>query len=622
MITVVLALMLVTLWAMTHQYQGFARDGELYAFQAMARIHPALGTDLYLRNVSQDHFSIFSGIYAALIRSCGLQNAGLALFILCTAWFLAAVWVLARVLTNRNAAWLTVAIFIVTIGYYGSYKIFHYAEDYLTARSVAEAMVVSALACHFCRRPRLGLLIATGGLFIHPLMALPGALLLICLGLPIRQALTFAAVGIGVILAVAIAALASSTVTGFLPALDPLWLEVVHERSQFLFLQYWTAQDWDLNARPFVCLTLTASAVDDQRIRKLSLAAMLVGASGLAVAAIASMVGSTAILLQGQAWRWVWMTGFSSVLLLAPTIRRVWGDQKCGSLCAMLLVLGWTCPILDGLACTEVALILWLLRGYIGDRAVKYLRWTAVAAGVLTAIWILASCRTLFHSSPGGTGGRTLAVVTIKEVFALGLPGLLLAAVFWWCMRLSRSATILGLWAAMLLICLTVVLPESLRKPKTVGTPAEIKEFSDWRTAIPPTSNVLVLPTKNSASFVWFTLERPSYLSLDQSAGVIFSRATALEVRRRSDVLSPLMDRDWQIHSNLAARHRENPKPNSPASPLTAQSLMGICADPQLGFVIAKENLGLDAIHHARAGAWQDWNLYDCRHLRPAVTGV
>jgi hypothetical protein len=204
----------------------------------------------------------------------------------------------------------------------------------------------------------------------------------------------------------------------------------------------------------------------------------------------------------------------------------------------------------------------------------------------------------------------------------LGLPGLLLAAACWWCMKHSRSALFPLLFTAALLIALALALPGALKPTKAAGTPAEIAEFTDWRSAIPPTSNVLVLPTKNSASFVWFTLERPSYLSVDQSAGVIFSRATALEVRRRSEVLSSLMDPDWEIRTNLAAKHRGIPKQNAQSRPLTAQALTGICADPQLGFVIAKENVGVDAIRHSHAGPWRDWNLYDCRQLRHSVHGA
>jgi hypothetical protein len=610
-IAIGLTLALALLWALTHRYQEFARDGELYAFQALARIHPALDTDLYLRNTSQDQFSIFSRIYACLIRSLGLHNAGLALFTLFTAWFLGAAWNLARSLGNRDAAWLTAALFVVTAGYYGSYKIFYFAEDYLTARTAAEALVVTALACHFRGRPRLGLLVASGALFVHPLMALPGVLLLIYLGLPLRQGLIASAVGIVVILGVAITALAVPA-ANLLPTLDPAWLEVVQERSQFLFLQYWTAQDWDLNARPFVSLTLTALAVDDARIRKLSMAAMTVGATGLAVAAIAGSVGSLAILLQGQAWRWLWVTGFCGVLLLAPAILRIWSDKNCGALCAMLLVLGWTCPALDGLACTEAALVLWLLRGRLAGAA-QYLRWAAVGAAALTVTWILANA---------WTSHQPLPLARIRELFAMEVPGLLLAAAFYWSMRNLRYA-LFPMWSsAALLIALVLVLPGSLRQSKTVGTPAEIEEFSDWRSAIPPTSNVLVLPTKNSASFVWFTLERPSYLSVDQSAGVIFSRATALEVRRRAQVLSPLMHPDWEIRTNLAAKHRATPKPNAPAQPLTAQILKDVCGDPQLGFVIARESLGFESIRHSHAGIWKDWNLYDCRHLQSSVHGA
>jgi hypothetical protein len=622
MVVVGLTLMLALLWALTHRYQGFARDAELYAFQALARIHPALGSDLYLQHTSQDQFSIFSVVYAFLIRSFGLQNAELALFALCTAWFLAAAWALARALASRDAAWLTTALFIVTVGYYGSYRIFHYAEDYLTARSVAEALVITALACHFRGRPWLGLLIAAGGLLLHPLMALPGVLLLICLAMPMRRAWIGAALAVALILAVAITALAAPAV-GPLITLDPDWLRVVHERSQFLFLQYWTPQDWNLNARPFVYLIVTALAIDDERIRKLSLAAMLVGASGLAVAAIAGGVGALAILLQGQAWRWVWITGFSSVLLLVPTVWRVWADPKCGPLGALLLVLGWTCPIIDSWAwaCPGAALVLWLLRGHIGDRAARCLRWAAVAASALVAAWILRDWWT-FRSPSAETGYESLAAARLGEAFGFGVPGLLLAAAFWRCMNDTRSALLPVLSCAVLLIGLAQALPQSLRPPKSVGKPAEIAEFSDWRDAIPPTSNVLVVPTRNSAAFVWFTLERPSYLSVDQSAGVIFSRATALEVRRRADVLSPLMDPDWQIHTHLAQRSRGNPKPSETARPLTAQSLLGVCADPQLGFVIAKENLGFETIRHSHAGAWQDWNLYDCRQLRPLAPGA
>ena len=117
--------MLVSLWALTHRYQGFARDGELYAIQASARLNPALGVDVYLESTSQDRYTIFSRIYAAVIQFFGLQEAGIALFALCTTGFLTAAWVLARELLDGEIAWATVAALIGTIGYYGAYRILH-----------------------------------------------------------------------------------------------------------------------------------------------------------------------------------------------------------------------------------------------------------------------------------------------------------------------------------------------------------------------------------------------------------------------------------------------------------------------------------------------------------------
>jgi hypothetical protein len=94
---------------------------------------------------------------------------------------------------------------------------------------------------------------------------------------------------------------------------------------------------------------------------------------------------------------------------------------------------------------------------------------------------------------------------------------------------------------------------------------------------------------------------------------VIFSRATALEVRRRSEVLLPVEDPDWKI---LSGMHRSaGVKGQSAKRPLTPKALISICRDPQLGFVISRDDVGFDPLRHTHSGAWKDWNLYDCKHV-------
>src|SRR4029077_1286381 len=111
-----------------------------------------------------------------------------------------------------------------------------------------------------------------------------GLLLIVCLWLPVRVSIIGAVAGVFATLAIALLAAQLPTAAHMLPVIDAPWLEVVRERSQFLFLQLWSIHDWDVNAQPFISLGFTAVAVPDERLRKLCAAAALVGTAGLAVA--------------------------------------------------------------------------------------------------------------------------------------------------------------------------------------------------------------------------------------------------------------------------------------------------------------------------------------------------
>ena len=138
--------MLVTLWLL-YGYHGLTGDGQIYAFQAFARLHPQLATDLYLQNTSQDQFTLFSPLYAWCIGLLGLENAARLLTLLFTLWFLTAAWSFARAVAGRDAAWLAVAFLLIIAGDYGGSGVFRILEPFLTARLPAEALIITALAC-------------------------------------------------------------------------------------------------------------------------------------------------------------------------------------------------------------------------------------------------------------------------------------------------------------------------------------------------------------------------------------------------------------------------------------------------------------------------------------------
>jgi hypothetical protein len=614
--TLSLALMMAALWLVMRGYHGLTGDGQIYAFQALARLHPQLETDLYLQNTSQDQFTVFSPLYAWCTGFLGLENAARLLTLVFTLWFLAAAWSIARVVAGRDAAWAAVAFLLITEGNYGGSGVFRILEPFLTARLPAEALIVTALSFQLRGMKWLGLSLALGALVIHPLMALPGVLLVVCLWVPIRVGVIGAIGSVVATLAVSVLAVNLAGISRVLPVMDAPWLDVVRERSQFLFLQLWSIRDLDTNAQPFLCLALTAIAVPSARIRKLCAAAVLVGAAGLAMAFTGGLVGPVALLIQGQAWRWVWITVLVSAVLLPFTALEVGRDEKCGPLCALLLISGWTLPGVNGTACFMLALMLWSARSHISSRAARYFRWAFAALGIAIGIWILIKCRIILWPPTPPSERTPVGTAEMRNIFALKVPAVLLCALIWWGLRNARTIWMPMLLSVTLAAFSALMFPLAFWQPRAVASSADIHEFADWANDIPPTSTVLVTPRRDVGAFVWFTLGRPNYLALDQSAGVVFSRATALEVRRRSEVLLPLMDPDWRLLTRFRTQPGSRTQNQERARPLTRDNLVQVCADPQLGFVVSPEKIGFDPLSHPHAGAWKDWNLYDCRKVR------
>jgi hypothetical protein len=618
--TVPVVLLLLTIWLLMHGYHGLTGDGRIYAFQAFARLHPQLANDLYLQNTSQDQFTLFSPLYAWCIGLLGLENSARLLTLSFGLWFLAGTWSFARAVTDRDTAWAGVAYLLILAGYYGSSSVFRILEPFLTARLPAEALIITALACHVRGKKRLSLLLSLAALLVHPLIALPGLLFIICLWLPFRASVVGAIVGVVATLAIAVLAVELPTGSRVLTVMDAPWLDVVRERSQFLFLQLWSVRDWETNAQPFLYLGFTAIVVTDQGTRKLCAAAALVGAAGLAVALIGGLIGPVAILVQGQAWRWIWITVFVGALLVPFTALQAWRDDRCGPLCALLLISGWTLPGVDGMACVGLALTIWLAREHICSHMAAKFRWLSAASlGLAIVVWTFIKCRSIVSSS----AHTPLSVAQIQEVFALRMPAVMLGALLWWGITTSRRVWVPALLSLVLAAFSALIFSAAFKQPPTLASAADVHEFADWAAAIPPTSAVLVVPPHDAGAFVWFTLARPNYLTLDQSAGAVFSRATALEVRRRSEILLPLMDPDWKILTKLRARSVGGQHEKGEASrPLTAGKLIGVCADPQLGFVISPEKIGFNPLSHEHAGTWKDWNLYDCRKVRSALSPI
>jgi hypothetical protein len=342
--------------------------------------------------------------------------------------------------------------------------------------------------------------------------------------------------------------------------------------------------------------------------------------------------------MQGQAWRWVWITTFVSILLLLPTAYEAWKDDRCGPVCAILLIAGWLLPVEAGAACASLALLVWMIRSQISSSWAKYAK-LAAAAIVLAAVWwSLIDSSAIVSRMPAVPSGESFLVASVRTLFTLKIWCVLFVGVLWYGIRSRPGALLPGAIFVVLGASAVFLLFQSSAHLRPYGSASDIREFTEWRDRIPPESTVFVTNGYDSGSFVWFTLQRNNYLSPGQSAGVVFSRATALESRRRSEVLLPLADPNWKMLTLL--RNRMSVAPRSAASGalgatgisgssdargagsalrfrrLTAQALVAVCHDPLLGFVVSPDDVGFDPIPHTHPGIWKNWKLYDCNHVR------
>lgn len=613
-----LTLGVLALWALTHRYLGLTNDGALYAVQAIARIQPYFASDVMLSGTSQDSFTLFSPLYAAFIQMFGIIGASNLLFALCTAGYLFAAWLTVRRLFNSPAAYLTVAVLICVSSDYGAWSVFHCLEDFLTARSLAEACVVGAIAAYYWQRSWMAAGLIAIGMLIHPIMALPGLFLLLCLIVPVRVAAMAATMGIAALVLASLAAVHGfAPLTSFKP-MDPKWLEVVEQRSFFLFLKDWRVVDWEVQLRPLLFLALAQAVIADAKIRRLCWAAVLVGMSGLALAAVPDVIGPIPILLQGQAWRWAWITCTVALCMVAPSASLAWRIGGWGRLCASLMVMGWVFPPVDGEFAFAAAGLIWATRSYTRDskRVLEFAAYTVV--GIITA-WTVSNVWQLIDNTVLHSKSAFDPIALTRWTFSLAPLALACA---WFVGRVVSQFRFAPFFAAGLLAALALCfLPSSLFWAKGFASIHLRDQYKSWREAIPESSSVLLLSAPPVlAVFSWFTLERTSYTSSDQSAGVVFSEKIAAEIRRRSEVLKPVVPANWRDLSQF--QHSDAKKPTDALTPpsLTAKSLEEICKDSQLGFVIAKDSVGFWPIRHVDSGEYMNWNLYDCRRVRATIS--
>ncbi len=102
-----LALLVLACWMLLIPYRGITHDGTLYGLLALSHLHPgSLDHDMFVRFGVQNDFTVFTPLYAGVVRYLGFEHAAALLTLLTHAAFFGCALLLAQRFTTTRTALL------------------------------------------------------------------------------------------------------------------------------------------------------------------------------------------------------------------------------------------------------------------------------------------------------------------------------------------------------------------------------------------------------------------------------------------------------------------------------------------------------------------------------------
>lgn len=588
-------------WALSHGYQGIQHDARLYALQALGRLRPdSLGRDVFLVFGSQDQYTLFSPLYAAAIRWLGIEPAAAVLTLTFQLAFFAAAACVARRLVSPALALLGLSVLIAIPGFYGADTVFRCVESFLTPRMGAEALVLFSLAAALGSRRRLAWSLLAAATLLHPVMAAAGiaALAFLHLGLP-RPRLATLLIGCGVVLLIAASCVSSER----FGTLDPAWLALIESRTPYAFVMRWSLEDWGRVAVPLATLAVGSRVLAAGQARVLCQVVLVTTLAGLLLALIGCDGLHLTLVTQLQPWRWEWLAVTTAALLLPAIAGTGWRSSAAGKVSMLLLASAWLfasgpLALLTSLvAVASLALARW------SDRSeIRLLFYGAVGLSLVALVNRIAGnllFLDVFYADPQ----IPLWIRQVASATADGTLPVLLILLASWLSANGRGTAALVLLAALAGTSCIALSPDAWRRWSQQQFPATlVARFAPWRALLPPATEVF---WPESPLESWVLLERPSYLSVTQTSGVMFSRAAALELQRRANALSAIAPASAWLRL-LGGGAGIGP---------SARQLEEACATSEFQFLVTPARLSWRPVAEVPATVWHSsggLRLYRC----------
>lgn len=550
-----LLLCALLLWALNHPLTTFDwHDARVYAILALSRIDPqAYARDPFFMFGSQDSFSLFSLLYAPLVKHLGLRAAHTVVMLI--GGLLWCVAVLRLSLACMPRAWLAGAAVLTLAALSPNYSpngtTFQLNEGFATARTLAFPLGMLALAECMFGQWRRAVLVAFVTTSLHPLLGVwPLAVSILWpLSWRGRWLLIVGA-------AAALAALMLSEVGSF-ARMDDVWWGIIYDLLDVSVHSPFHMVPVRWEAYGFALLLLVAAAWHLRNVTpaaaRLYLLAAIVAAAGLLAATVASLCWPSRLVIQAQLWRSMWLAVALVPIALThliwwlammicpgekPESQRAW----CLLAVAALLYMLRDVPLYALLA-WGAGLLLWHMAAYclgVERLLLPLRRLTYLARASWFPMLAIAMALPLL---PGILLDVAMLGLSMPADFAYDWPhatgfflrgglGLGFAMLAWWCVRYgTRTLSLLALAG---LLGLTLWHWDTravfLRKWESIasfGTQQGIRDLIR--------SGDVVLWGDHPPMRTWYELRTAHYTSATQAIGMVFSREKTFELMARTD---------------------------------------------------------------------------------------
>ena len=579
---------LVALILCAHPYSGLEQDSILYGLQALKHLYPAaLEKDIFFQYGSQDNYTLFSPFYAFLINHIGLENAAHLIARISLIALIASTTLLARQLMGKPLSWLSVMLFIAIPGTYGARNVLRYAENFATPRTITEAFVMCSLALLLLNRRRLALLATAVGFVLHPLMAVPAVYANALYGANRKRHMHLAILAIAasaLLFAVAIWAPINS-----ITLMDSTWYESLRSAVPYLLVEQWSLADWQPTAVALATLLLALQAIKTNPLSEIVRIGTIIGIAGITLALTASKL-PIALLIQGQPWRWLWLTKALAALALTPLVIACWERQDLARTSSILLIIAW---LARNEAIGVVAALAAVLTGVVATmRKTDTTIQTPALQRVL--IWL----------------GYSLSVILLLGLWRLHgarLEALMACAIVGvWLLTFKVrhiSGPLVGMLVAMALCTaqLSATVSDAARLNHPIYNPQTIDSFAAWRNRIPEDATVFF---PEQPEVVWLALHRRSYTPY---AALVFSRAAAIEDAQRLRLIDSLQLGYPSFGANEF--YKINP------SPLDITTARLACGFPEVAFIVTSRQLPAMGLASTAPAPLSPLYLYACKDL-------